>query len=114
MGDRSQIAIKMRNDQCVFLYAHWDGASIYEKLRTALRRRKRWGDPEYLARIIFSELIHSSPSDETGYGIGVEQHDDVEHPIPVLDCDEKRITWIDAPFGTGEMPEPLSFEEFIK
>lgn len=110
MGDRSQIAIKQDGKNRVYLYGHWLGNPT-EVLRSALIRGKgRWTDTEYLTRIIFCEMVKGHEMDETGFGIGTEKHGDIEHPIPVLDCDKQTISWelTDNPAGS------MTFAEFCK
>lgn len=93
MGDRVQIAIKDGpEDRAVYLYSHSSGADAYVALQQALARRQRWEDSEYLARIIFQQLVGPEIT-EYGYGIGTARHGDIEHALPVLDCSKQRITW---------------------
>jgi hypothetical protein len=116
MGDRAQIAVKMGNAKKgrVYLYAHWAGAALFADLQAALQRRERWQDAEYLARIIFQEMIGDDRG-STGFGIGTAKHGDLEHPVPVLDCENGRITWEAADFGPDEHYYRAStFEEFAK
>lgn len=41
-------------------------------MQEALRRgRDRWGDPSYLTRVIFSEMIQDEVFEVTGFGISV-------------------------------------------
>lgn len=111
MGDRGQIAIKMRDAGRVYLYTHWRGSDIPNMLREAMKYgRERWGDPEYLSRIIFVEMLGTDTNGRDGYGIGLEQHGDIGHPVPVLDCDTQMITWDDVGYGA---PEDVSFAAFV-
>jgi hypothetical protein len=111
MGDRAQICIKMMGDKGkVYLYTHWQGTELLATLKRALARRERWGDPEYLARIIFCEMVKGSEGSPTGFGIGTYPHTDVSYPIPVLDCINAEITW-EGPRGASMLPQ--SFDHFI-
>ena len=81
----------------VYLYSHWAGTSIQEDVSNALRRGKsRWDDPEYLARIIFCEMLShlkgEALTSETGYGIGTEEHDDLNAPLITVDCDAQTVS----------------------
>ena len=87
MGDRAQVLIK---DTGVFLYTHWNGTELIETVKRALTKRQRWDDPEYLARIIFDEMVGKGQGEETGFGIGTEQHGDVWRIITV-DCERSMI-----------------------
>lgn len=69
MGDRGNIIVKDR-DSTVYLYSHWTGSDLPDVLKSALKRGKsRWNDGQYLARIIFCEMVKGSEMDETGFGI---------------------------------------------
>ena len=109
MGDRSQIAVK-HSEGRIYLYSHWDGALIYQKLARVLARRDRWTDEEYLTRMILSEMVKDSIDKSTGYGIGLSEHGDIEHPIPVLDVSKGTISW-EGP-EHKEMSN-MTFDEFI-
>jgi len=101
MGERAQILIE---DTGVYLYTHWGGIEIIDLLRTALKRKQRWDDPEYFGRIIFCEMIKGEEKEETGYGIGTKIHSDLDHPLIIINCKEQIVTYLD---------KKLSFEDFI-
>ena len=106
MGDRGQVHIK---DEEVWLYTHGGATDLIETVRTALEKKWRWDDPEYLARIIFDEMVGDNQGNETGYGIGGGQHGDVWRII-TLDCGVNKITVED----NGEKTLEQSFNDFIK
>lgn len=55
----------------VYLYAHTGAPSITKVVHDALSKRKRWDDPDYLARMIFCEMIPREHwESDLGYGIG--------------------------------------------
>jgi hypothetical protein len=87
MGSRAQVHIK---DTGVYLYTHWGADHIENDVTRAIGRGQRWGDPEYLTRIIFDEMKGSNIKSETGYGIGTSQHGDIEKLIGVS-CKEQTI-----------------------
>lgn len=69
MGDRGNIVVLSTNYQTkeregVWLYAHWGGSRLEETARKAVARSGRVGDPDYLTRIIFCDMIADSLSDE--------------------------------------------------
>lgn len=105
MGDRGQVHIK---DEGVWLYSHWGATDLIETVRTALKKKWRWYDPEYLARIIFDEMIGGEQGGEAGYGIGKAQHGDVWRVIK-LDCKAGKITVEDD----GKQILEQTFDEFI-
>jgi len=107
MGDRAQVLIK---DEGVYLYTHWGASKLEEVVRRALERGKsRWNDPEYLARIIFCEMVKGREMELTGYGIGTKQYCDAWRIIEI-DCENQKVTKIDF----GKVQFKKSFEEFIK
>ncbi len=108
MGNRSQIAIKQDEKTNVYLYSHWGGADIYKDLQTVIKAGARLDDPEYLARIIFREM-GAAQDGETGYGISTSMHEDVQHAIPIVDCETQTITFEHKKRGT---PASISFKEF--
>jgi hypothetical protein len=69
----------------------------------------RQDDPEYLARIIFSEMIKDDIGGSTGYGIGKEKHGDIEYLVTV-DCKKRMITEIRVYTGNVMRDIPFSKE----
>ena len=87
MGDRGNIQISQplvgeaTEEASVFFYTHWRGSEVCQVLAKALDdNRETWGDPDYLARIIFNELQGDDRSNK-GFGIGTCEIDP-EHPTP--------------------------------
>jgi hypothetical protein len=87
MGDRGQVFIK---DTGVYLYTHWGASDLINRVKEALAKKRRWGDAEYLARIIFDCMKGKDTESETGYGIGTNQHGDIWRLITV-DCENRTI-----------------------
>jgi hypothetical protein len=76
MGNRANIMLHYEGEGHICLYSHWDGSDLATMLQSALVRGKgRWGDNQYLGRIIFSEMIKDSVEEETGYGLSPNIHD---------------------------------------
>jgi len=88
MGDRGQVLVK---DEGIYLYTHWSATELIDTVKTALAKRWRWDDPEYLARIIFDEMTKDSHGEETGYGIGSGKHGDIWRLI-TIDCESQTVT----------------------
>lgn len=88
MGTRAQVFIK---DEGVYLYQHWDGDGLFEIVQNAIAKKDRWGDSEYLARIIFCEMVQDDIDGSTGYGIGNSQHSDIEYLVTV-DCKKRTVS----------------------
>lgn len=87
--------------QAVYLYSHWDGdeplekSHLADKLRIALKRKQRWDDESYLARIIVSEVIKEYIDEETGYGI---QPYEIDPEFPTIEVNFKEKTVNGIPF----------------
>ncbi len=80
MGDRGQVFIK---EEGVYLYTHWGARGLVLTVRKALSKNWRWDNQEYLARIIFDEMIGKDQGTETGYGIGTQEHGDIWRLITI-------------------------------
>ena len=108
MGTRSQV--HMINSG-VYLYQHLDGYNLPTEIKEALKLKARWDDEEYLTRIIFSTMIKDKIYEETGYGIGTAQHEDIEWLVEI-DVEKQHLR-------IGQGYEDLStiwngsFDEFI-
>lgn len=95
MGTRAQVFMK---DEGVYLYQHWDGDDLMDKVVRAVQSdvgKGRQNDPEYLTRIIFCEMVKDDVAGETGYGISTSMHGDIEYLVTV-DCKKKVITESDG------------------
>lgn len=100
MGERGQVKIGK-----VFLYTHWGGHKLKKIVKSALSKRWRWNDEEYLTRIIFDEMIKDEIGTETGYGIGTTKHTDLNYPLLEVDVIGQVVR---------EEKKKWPFEEFIK
>ena len=113
MGDRGQVHIV---DTGVWLYTHWDGSELPDTVALALAMKERWDDEEYLARIIFDEMIGDQQGGSTGFGIGTKQHGDVATVVAV-NCKNQEVIVSHPGFDQDwdkvepEIKEP--FENFI-
>jgi hypothetical protein len=97
---RRNIALDYGEKTKIYLYTHWGAEELEETLRQALLRgRDRWSDPEYLARIIFSEMIRDEVLETTGYGIAPHVMDD-QYPTIEVHLEKQTV---------GSQ----SFEEFV-
>lgn len=71
MEFRGNICLIDRFGGRVYLYTHKTGQDCFKVLQRALQRAPdRWCDEQYLARVIFCEMIKDSDINETaGFGI---------------------------------------------
>ena len=96
MGCRGTIEVWENGDapkseeRPVVLYTHWGAKEMEDDLRDVLSRKKRWSDPAYLSRMIFSRMTRNDPDGETGYGIQTCNVGDAESEI-IVDCDRQEI-----------------------
>ena len=83
MGDRGQVRFIDDEGHSVWFYTHWGADRLIVDVAKALHEGKsRWGDPEYLARIIFCEMVGGDRG-TTGFGIGHSEHGDVWQVVTV-------------------------------
>lgn len=112
MGDRGNIAIRYTDGQEIFLYAHWSGFEMAKVTRDALARKERWTDQDYLARIVFCEMVKGSENESTGFGIATRAAGDGEHPIIVLDVERQTVTLRPVECERNAEVQPRTFEQF--
>lgn len=109
MGDRGNIEIAQPfADDSVFLYTHWRGSQVTEILAEALQKG-RTGDPSYLTRIIFQEMVGDDKTN-LSFGISVGRPDDNEYDIP-------KVFWRDGHLTEGAVEyqnENYTFDEFVQ
>ena len=107
MGDRGQVRF-INEEGEVWFYTHWGASDLVADVQAGLRRgRDRWDDSEYLARILFCELVGADTVGVTGYGIGLSRHSDVWQVVTV-DAVEQTVLVESPPVG------PFSFESFAE
>lgn len=108
---RQNIKMNYSEGSPIYIYSHWGGNEPMEKselalqLAEALRRKERWDDESYLARIIMAEVLREHLDDETGFGLSPYEIDP-EFPTITVDLTKNTVA-----FGKGEA---MTFDEFIK
>lgn len=114
MGDRANIAVLQGDGSAVVLYTHSGGYNLPEKLHTAIGRRARWNNTQYLSRIIFDSMSESCQGEETGFGITTKVWDN-SYPILTVDP-EKNVIYTadekDSAFGKP-LGQVFTFESFV-
>jgi hypothetical protein len=120
MGDRGNIYFvdQHRGKERIgmYMYSHWGGSVIPSVVEAALRRgRERWGDSQYLARIVFCELIKDDVMETTGYGLSTRVGDN-EHAIVRVDDVDQTVAVCEpgTEQGSGKPLGSWSYEEFLK
>jgi len=90
MGDRGNI--KFIDEGEIYFYTHDMGSDLKQIVAMALDRgESRWSDGQYLARIIFCELIKRDVLGTTGYGISTYVGDN-ENPYVIVDTVNQTVT----------------------
>tara|TARA_R110000751_G_scaffold64690_1_gene132773 strand:- start:583 stop:987 length:405 start_codon:yes stop_codon:yes gene_type:complete len=126
MGERAQVRIEQTNEPAwdgennpdVYLYTHWGGQTILEDVAAGLvQGRTRWGDCEYLTRIILDSLIGDHRADPTtGFGIGTCKHLDIDKLVTIFPAEQQVqleiLLWSD-PKEDEDLFKTWNFEEFI-
>jgi hypothetical protein len=107
VGDKANVHMKSGRvyDDGVFLYTHWGGTDLPKVLQRALAKRERWDDPEYLARIIFCEMVKNAVSENTGYGISSYLCDGGNRVL--------KVDALDQTVKDSTSNRLYSFEEFV-
>jgi len=103
MGDRGNIVIRQRsgtNREDVWFYTHWQGYKVQQVAQEALKRKERWGDSSYLARIVFCTLCKEL-EEATGYGISCCMGDN-SYQIVVIDDMAQLVYLVSEAKLTGE------------
>lgn len=95
MGDRAHIVIEGYGSK-IWLYTHWKGSDIAAITKKALKRKQRWNDEGYLARIIFCEMLAfgndpGALTGETGFGIASRPMEDTSRDI-VVNTNDQTVT----------------------
>jgi len=83
MGDRANVKISDRYSGDLYLYTHWAGTELPETVQRALKRRERWDDMPYLARIVFCEMVKGNEDGATGFGISAKPCDGDDRIVEV-------------------------------
>ena len=112
MGSRAQVKIINHDDPALYLYTHWQADALPELVKTALARKERWDDPEYLARIIFDEMTKGRQGEETGYGISTVQNGDILFLV-VVDIGKQTVHIDRSVWAGGKVGPLVTFEKYI-
>lgn len=85
MGDRANVKWVDSDDGVLHFYTHWSGYKLQATVAAALNRgRNRWDDDQYLARIVFCEMIQDDVvGGETGFGLATYVGDGEDRIVTV-------------------------------
>lgn len=117
MGDRANVFVKESycdNAAGVYLYTHCEGTRLPLIVKQALIRaeRKNWLESQYLARIIFCEMVKGWEMSTNYFGISAVIWDN-EHPVIVVNCDDGTIGYAEEKDETRTPGKAWRFEEFV-
>lgn len=121
MGDRGNIYFVDREVGSqqwggMYLYTHWGGSALPQIVQAGLKRGDgRWGDSQYLARILFCELIRDDVLGETGYGLGTHIGDNGHLIVRVNDLDGT-VAYCEPGTETDQSAAPVrswTYAEFV-
>ena len=75
MGDRHVIGFRKNQESpTIYLYSHWGGEDRFKTAVEALEAaRPRWSQDDYATRIAISTIVGNQWSEETGFGISVDE-----------------------------------------
>ena len=93
---RRNIKLDYEDGGTIYLYTHWDGAILQNRLAYSLERaRSRWTDESYLARVIFTDMTASVGEEITGYGLAPYA---IDPQYPTLEVNIAKQTVNTIPF----------------
>lgn len=94
IGDRANFGFK-QGDCTLYLYMHWGGEGMMDRLANALYvviKEGRVDDPAYATRIAVSQIIGDGWAGSLGYGLTLNSLSDNEHSVPVVDWDAGTVS----------------------
>jgi hypothetical protein len=107
MGTRGQICVR-GNHGDVYLYRHFDAKNLLNDVYVGLSYGQRWDDSEYLARMIFEQMISGNTDKVYGFGISVTKHSDIDLLL-IVDCNTHNVIIEKKPLEIR-----IPFDEYIK
>ena len=104
----------------VYLYTHWGGSYLPETVRQAMARAQCLGDNQYLARIIFCNMVKGHEDEQDGFGLCIHAG---HSPFPLIEvhCRHQRVrfrqTFVHPERGFqihwGEPMAEYTFKDYI-
>lgn len=119
MGDRATFAFQQSNKDIIYLYGHWAGHEMMDRLARAIdTAQSRWSDEPYATRIAISQIVGEEWNQELSWGIST-YFCDTEHSVPLVNWSEQTVSLIPVPkYGstfqiTAEPKFVMGFGSFI-
>ena len=120
MGDRGNIKLVSEYGEPIYFYTHWTAYRLPEIVAKGLDKgRDRWGDEDYLNRIIFQTLLGGDESN-LSYGISTREAGDAWRLVEVDHVKEEVSIYervYDEDYGKIHfipVSAPYSFSDFVK
>jgi hypothetical protein len=113
MGDRANIQMIQDGGKSspLYFYTHWSGYELPTTLQNALKNgQDRWDDEQYLARIIFCELV-GKDTGNTGFGI-TSYICDGGYKLLIVDAEKQTVSITDG-WNSQKIVKSWSFAEYI-
>jgi len=107
MGTRGQVCVRGRHGD-VYLYRHFDAKNILNDVYVGLSFKNRWDDGDYIARMIFEQMISDSNDKVYGFGICTHQHSDIDLLV-IVDCNKQEVIIEKKPLQIK-----VPFDQYIK
>jgi hypothetical protein len=108
MGNRVNFGFQQSNDNTIFLYGHWAGSGMLERLADAVvKARPRWSDESYATRIAISQIVGDDWGSETGWGLHVNEIGDNEHKVPIVNFQNQTFKLYEEDLETLVFEMPL-------
>lgn len=111
MGDRANVYIHNEDSPGVYIYTHWNGTELPQKVKEALetdRAQSRLTDTAYLTRILIEELTQHDRDSATGWGVSAEVGDGSDRIVDInvlsLYSSEPDVTLQGYPYLWGNLP----------
>ncbi len=90
--ESGQVEIVSAWNKRVYLYTHSGAKGLVARVHSTLSKKKRWDDPDYLARMIFCDMIPKEKWDsDRGFGISTDLCSSVNLLI-TIDIESQTIT----------------------
>ena len=107
MGTRGQVCVRGK-DGDVYLYRHYDAKDLLSDVHVALSFKQRWDDSEYMARMIFEQMISGNTDKVYGFGISAIKHSDIDLLL-IVDCVTQNVIIEKKPLEIK-----IAFDQYIK
>lgn len=107
MGTRGQVCIRGEHGD-VYLYRHYDAKKLLNEVHAALSHKIRWNDSDFLATIIFQEMVPADNEKGYNFGICTHKHSDIDLLL-VVDCFDQVVIIDKKPVNVK-----IPFDQYIK